>query len=144
MRLFLDTSVLVAALVEPHPAHDRALPWLQRIRDGSAAGVISAHSLAELYSILTTLPVRPRISPVTAQQLIRSNIHSTFEVVSLSADDYASVIDHLADMGILGGATYDAVILQAAAKANPDQVVTLNEKDFRRIRPDLAPMLVTP
>lgn len=144
MKLFLDTSVLVAALVEAHPAHERALPWLQRIKDGSDAGVISAHSLAELYSILTTLPVQPRISPVTAQQLITSNIRSTFEIITLTESDYASVIDHLADLGIIGGATYDAVILQAAANADPDQVVTLNEKDFRRVRPDLAPKLMTP
>jgi predicted nucleic acid-binding protein len=116
MKLFLDTSVLVAALVEAHPAHERALPWLQRIRDGTDAGVISAHSFAELYSILTTLPVRPRISPVIAQQLIASNIRGIFEVVPLSSDDYTSVIDHLADMGISGGAIYDAVILQAALR----------------------------
>jgi hypothetical protein len=54
------------------------------------------------------------------------------------------VIDHLTSLGITGGATYDAVILQAAGKSDPDQVVTLNEKDFLRLRPDLAPKLVTP
>lgn len=40
--------------------------------------------------------------------------------------------------------TSDALILQTAAKANVDQVVTLNEKDFRRVHPDLAEKIVSP
>src|SRR5437899_4686508 len=101
----LDTSVLVAAMVESHPAHDRALPWLQRVRDGSDAGLVAAHSLAELYAILTTLPVRPRISPATAGELIRTNVLAYFEVVSLDAADYAEVIQRLESLDIQGGAT---------------------------------------
>ena len=29
MKVLLDTSVLIAAMVESHPMHERALPWLQ-------------------------------------------------------------------------------------------------------------------
>jgi len=29
MKVLLDTSVLVAAMVEAHPAHEKSLPWLQ-------------------------------------------------------------------------------------------------------------------
>ncbi|MDO8722802.1 MAG: hypothetical protein Q7J31_11375 [Syntrophales bacterium] len=28
MKVLLDTSVLVAAMVEAHPAHETSLPWL--------------------------------------------------------------------------------------------------------------------
>lgn len=55
MRVLLDTSVLVAAMVEAHPAHERALPWLQRVEAGIDSGVVAAHSVAELYAVLTTL-----------------------------------------------------------------------------------------
>jgi predicted nucleic acid-binding protein len=144
VKLFLDTSVLVAAMVEAHPEHERALPWLQRIQDSSDTGAISTHSLAEVYSILTTLPVRPRITPAAARRLITHNLLGTFEVVSLSESDYAAIIDHLAGLGIAGGATYDAVILHAAAKSNVDQVVTLNERDFRRVYPALADKIIAP
>ena len=65
-------------------------------------------------------------------------------MVFLSDQDYAAVIVHLADLGIIGGATYDALILHAAAKANVDQVLTLNEKDFRRVHPALAEKIVSP
>jgi predicted nucleic acid-binding protein len=144
VRILFDTSVLVAAMVESHPAHTRALPWLQRVKGGTDTGLVAAHSLAELYAILTTLPVRPRILPTVAQQLIKCNILDVFEVVFLSDKDYAAVIDHLADLGIVGGATYDALILHAASKANVDQVVTLNETDFCRVYPDLADKIVSP
>jgi len=144
MRILLDTSMLIAAMVEAHPAHAQALPWLQRIRRGTDKGLVAAHSLAEVYAVLTTLPVHPRIPPTVAQQLIRNNVLDVFEVVSLSSDDYAAVIDYLADLGIIGGATYDALILHTAAKADVDQVVTLNEKDFRRVYPALADKIVSP
>jgi predicted nucleic acid-binding protein len=131
-------------MVESHPAHERALPWLQRVKAGSDAGLVAAHSLAELYAILTTLPVQPRLTPAVVLHLIKSNILGTFEVVYLSDSDYAAVIDHLASLGIIGGATYDALILQAAVISNADQIVTLNEKDFRRVYPALADKIVAP
>jgi predicted nucleic acid-binding protein len=40
--------------------------------------------------------------------------------------------------------TYDAVILYAAAKIGADQIITLNDRHFRRIRPDLADKIVAP
>jgi predicted nucleic acid-binding protein len=47
-------------------------------------------------------------------------------------------------MGIVGGATYDALILYAALKADADQVITLNERDFRRVYPDIADRIISP
>jgi len=130
-------------MVESHPAHARALPWVQRVQDGVDIGLVAAHSLAELYAIFTTLPVQPRIPPAVAQQLI-NNILGRFKVVFLSDEDYIAVINHLSDLGIVGGATYDALILHAAVKANADRVVTLNEKDFLRVHPALADKIVSP
>jgi predicted nucleic acid-binding protein len=142
MKILLDTSILVAAIVEAHPAHAQGLIWFKRATSAADKGYVSAHSLAETYSILTTLPVQPRISPGEARRLIQHNIIQKFEVVTLSSQDYADVIDILAEIGITGGATYDALILRAAANADVDMVVTLNEKDFRRVYPDLADKIV--
>ena len=144
MKILLDTSILVAAMVEAHPAHERGLIWFKRVTSGTDKGFVAAHSLAELYAILTTLPVHPSISPSDAQKLIKQNVAEKLEIVSLSSQDYIQVIEQLAAIGIVGGATYDALILRAAANAKIDLVVTLNEKDFRRVYPSLADKVVAP
>lgn len=144
MRVLLDTSVLVAAMVEAHPVHMGALPWLQRVKDGTDIGFVAAHSIAELYAILTTLPVQPRIAPDIARRLIRKNVFESCEVVPLSVEDYAAVIEHLCGSGIVGGVTYDALILYSATKVGVDRVITLNEKDFRRAYPELAGQISSP
>ncbi len=105
---------------------------------------MAAHTLAELYAVLTRLPVHPRIPPSLAMQLIRTNILAICKVVTLSEDDYIALLDHLASVGITGGAVYDAVLLHTAQKANVDQIVTLNESDFRRVYPALADRVVSP
>jgi predicted nucleic acid-binding protein len=144
VRILLDTSVLVAAVVEAHPMHSVALPWLQRAKTRSDAGLVSAHSIAELYAVLTTLPLRPRISPNVAVQVIERDVFDILEVIPLSADDYRAVIKSLSEMGIAGGVTYDALVVHAAAKAGAEQIVTLNQADFQRIAPALADRIVSP
>ncbi|HEV2064753.1 MAG TPA: PIN domain-containing protein, partial [Thermoanaerobaculia bacterium] len=74
MKVLFDTSVLVAAMVEPHPVHERALSWLKRARVGDFEFLVASHTLAELYAVLTTLPVRPRISPEIASRLVQQNV----------------------------------------------------------------------
>jgi len=131
-------------MVEAHPAHEQGLAWLKRVKNGTDQGFVAAHSLAELYAILTTLPVHPPISPSAALRLIQQDVIGMLEVVPLSDKDYVQVIEHLAALGIVGGATYDALILRAAMNAKVDLVVTLNEKDFRRVYPTLAEKVVSP
>jgi len=144
VRILLDTSVLVAGMVESHPAHERAFPRLQRVKAGEDSGVVAAHSVAELYAILTTLPIRPRVSPTDARRLIERNVLDTCQIVPLSDADYADVISHLASTGVAGGATYDALILHAATKVEVEEIVTLNERDFRRVYPALSDKISAP
>jgi predicted nucleic acid-binding protein len=144
VKLLFDTSVLVAAMLETHPDHAAALPWLRQIKDGTHQGVVSAHALAELYAILTRLPIRPKISAKLAGRLIKDNVLDVFEVIPLSAADYLEIIDYLSENNVIGGVTYDALHLQAAWKTNVDQVITINDKDFRRIYPHFADKIVSP
>ena len=67
MRVLLDTSVLVAALVEAHARHAQAFPWLQKTREADFQGLIATHSIAETYAVLTSLPLSPRIAPSAAR-----------------------------------------------------------------------------
>ena len=53
MKLFLDTSVLIAAVIQKHAAHERSWTVLDRVQNGKDEGFVSAHSLAELHANLT-------------------------------------------------------------------------------------------
>lgn len=144
MKVLVDTNVWVAALVEVHSHHARALPWLESVKQQTVAAVISAHTLAEVYAVLTSLLHRPMISPAQAHQLIKNNIIGQVDVVAVTVDDYLDLIRHLAQTGIAGGAVYDAVIACAAAKAKVDHIVTFNARDFRRVYPSLAASVIVP
>jgi len=144
MKILFDTSVLVAAMVEPHPMHSHAFPWLVRAKSKELDMAVSAHTLAELYAVLTTLPLIPRISPTAARRLIHDNVETTARIVSLSAQDYISVIKNLSDSGLSGGIIYDALIVRAAQKEDVKKILTLNTDDFKRVWPEGESRLVAP
>jgi len=50
--------------------------------------LVASHMMAELYGVLTTLPVRPRISPDTAVRLVLENVRKIAKIVPLSVSDY--------------------------------------------------------
>jgi predicted nucleic acid-binding protein len=143
MKVLIDTSVLVSAMLPDHIHHAHSKPWLEQAKAGACEAVISGHSLAELYSVLTTLPRTPRISPVEALQLIQQNV-TPHTLLVLSADDYVKLIEELARLGVAGGAVYDAVIAKVADLANVDHLLTLNLKDFQRVWPTGASRVVSP
>jgi len=144
MKALLDASVLVAALVEPHPEHLRALPWLAKANSRSTELVICSHTIAELYAVLSTLPVSPRITPGFAWRLIHESIEPHVSIVSLTSSEYIATVRHLSEIGLSGGAVYDALIVKAAQKAGADRIVTFNVNDFKRVWPEGASGIVAP
>jgi predicted nucleic acid-binding protein len=136
MRLLFDTSSLVAAFVPAHPAHQPSWTWLEETLAGSHQGLVATHTLAELYAVLTRLPLRPLIPPSVALQLIEENLR-TFQVVALSATDYRAVLRRLEKHNLTGGSVYGALIAQAALKGKAEGLVTLNPSHFRRLGSDI-------
>ena len=144
MRVLADSSVLIAAMVESHPDHSRAFPWLRRAITGEIDLVVSAHTLLETYAVLTTLPVRPRIRPDTARRLIRDNVASVATVVALDLGDYEAVLDDVSTLALPGGIVYDALVARAARKSAADKLVTLNVADFRRVWLEASDRVIEP
>jgi predicted nucleic acid-binding protein len=144
LKVFFDTSVLVAASVEPHPMHERSLVWLKRAKAEELEMLVASHTIAELYGVLTTLPVRPRITPDTALRLILENVRKIAKVVPLSVSDYEATIERLAELGISGGAVYDALIARAAEKSGAERLLALNASDFERVWPEGTSLLSLP
>jgi predicted nucleic acid-binding protein len=135
MKTLFDTSVLVAAIVEPHPMHTRALPWLQRAKAGKIDFLVASYTLAELYAVLTTLPLKPRISPLTAWRLVHDNVETSAKIISLSPSDYKDTVKHMSELGLTGGIIYDALIVKAAQKSGVERLLTFNADDFIRLWP---------
>ncbi|MSQ93492.1 MAG: PIN domain-containing protein [Gemmataceae bacterium] len=65
MRALLDSSTLIAAMLPDHVHHSPAHAWLSQAKLGTFEFVVSGHSLAEVYSVLTRLPRTP---PITAAE----------------------------------------------------------------------------
>jgi predicted nucleic acid-binding protein len=135
VRVLADTSVLVAAMVEAHPDHDRAFPWLRDAKTGRHDLYVATHSLAEAYAVLTALPVQPRITPAIARRLLRENVESVATLVELRSGDYRRVLDEVSSLGLSGGVLYDALAAHAARKARVEKLLTFNVADFRRVWP---------
>jgi predicted nucleic acid-binding protein len=143
MKVLFDTSVLVAAFEASHPRHAVCLPWLQRAQSQEIDGYFSTHTLAELYSVLTRLPVRPTITPTIAQRLIDENLN-LLVVIPLTADDYQQAIARMVRLNLPGGGIFDALIAQAALQAEVDILLTLNPNHFTRLGEDLAQQVRVP
>lgn len=145
MKIFFDTSVLVAALTELHPMNRIALPWLEKAAKGKIDAYMCSHSLAEVYSALTRLPISPRISPAEAG-LIVNNIpeKKLARIIELKTADYWSAIQRVAELGLSGGVIYDALLVAAARRMKADRILTFNRKHFQRLAPLSNGFIVSP
>ena len=135
MRIFFDTSVLVAASERAHPHWVQAKPALLRVVNGEDAGFASLHSLAEVYAALTRLPVQPRIDASQALHIIRDNILPHFEFIPIEKADYIASLQTVAGSGWGGAKIYDALLLQCAQKCGAERIYTFNLGDFRELAP---------
>jgi predicted nucleic acid-binding protein len=133
----LDTSAVVAALMPAHPRHAWARPYF-----GVEGASVCAHTLAELYAVLTGSP-QFRVSPEGATRTVEA-LAAHLKVVPLEPVMYIRATQRLAGLGVGGGAIYDALIAEAALGAGAEQLVTLNAKHFVRLGEDVALRTVTP
>ncbi len=143
MRLALDTSVLVAALVEPHPFHARAIRWLEEMTTGRASGECTWHAVAEAWSVLTRIPVEPSISPALGWIAVQRLLEHV-EAVPTSGEVYRRAIGRCAEVGLRSGTVFDALHLVSAESREVQAFVTFNPADFERLRVDGSPPVVVP
>lgn len=141
MKAFFDTSVLVAVFMEDHEHHERSF----RVFAGSdkKSACCAAHSLAEIYSTLTRMPGRNRLSGEQVFLFLES-IRERLALVALSGDEYSAAIREAAGAGVTGGTIYDALIAQCALKAKADTLYTWNTRHFEQFGPAIAKRLSTP
>jgi predicted nucleic acid-binding protein len=129
-----DTSVLVASLIGDHSHHGETFPLIKRILKGDLKGSISAHTLAETFSVLTSYPGNPPLSLLQARQTLYEKVKKIFKIVPLTAVDYELATDLCIERNLRGGVIYDALIGQSAIKVKAKALVTWNLKHFERFK----------
>ena len=145
MKVFFDTSILVAASERSHPHRAQAWPALQRVASGVDQGFMSVHSIAETYAALTRLPVQPRIHPTEAARIVTENILRHFEAIPAGKEEYLQALAWVRDGGWSGAKVYDALLLACAARSPAERIYTFNLGDFRLLAPaDLLAKVCVP
>lgn len=119
MTLAVDTSAAIALIMSSHVAH-RVVR--RRLRGHDL--VLTQHSLAETYSVLTRLPGDARVAPADAVRLIDANFGPPALVPATVAEAVPTL---LAELNIVGGAVYDGLV-GLAARSNS---LSLATRDLR-------------
>lgn len=141
MKAFFDTSVLVPIFYGEHIHHQPSLHLFVRFNRSNAS--CGAHSLAEVYSTLTRMPGRDRVSPEQAM-LFLGNIRERLSVVALTGNEYADALETFSALGIVGGAIYDALLARCAIKAKAEAIYTWNLRHYQQCGAEVARLLRTP
>jgi predicted nucleic acid-binding protein len=139
--IFLDTSVLVAIAQADHVHHVRSRELWNRC--GAEQTSASAHTLAEFYSAVTSMPPGIRVSGRDAM-LALDTFLKRIVPIALTADEYVETLRSCASMRLAGGTIYDALHVACARKANAERIYTWNVRHFQRAAPDLAERIVAP
>ena len=106
--------------------------------------IVASHTLAELYAVLSTLPIKPRISPAVAWRLVHENIVAISKVIALTSAEYSDVLKQVSQSGLIGGIVYDALIARVAQKAKVQRLLTFNSEHFRRVWPTGEHIILNP
>ena len=131
---FVDTGILVGALLEKHPEHAACLEALE----ASEVPFTDAHALAETFATLTGFYKVPVASAVELTLAVKSSV----PIESLSLADYENSIGEAQRRGVMGGGIYDSLHATFARRKGARRVVTRNPSHFAHVAPDLE--ILTP
>jgi predicted nucleic acid-binding protein len=141
VKAFFDTSVLVPVFYADHVHHQASL--LRFIEFEKSSGCCGAHSLAEVYSTLTRMPGKHRISSEQAMLFIDS-ICERLSLIALDGEEYAKALSASAALGMVGGAIYDALLAHCALKAQAETIYSWNARHYAQCGPEVTRRLQTP
>jgi predicted nucleic acid-binding protein len=102
-----DSSVLLAALAEWHPAHEASRAALKQ--DDRA---LIAHAALEATSVLSRMPEPLRVTPSVVVDGLNRDYPTPW--LALSGRDQQAFLSRAVDAELRGGALYDALIAATA------------------------------
>jgi predicted nucleic acid-binding protein len=128
-RFLADSNCLIAVMCGWHEHHQATIESLDRRADGGEELIVAAHSLLEVYAVLTRLPEPHALAPDVAGDLVRAN-WGRVRTIALTASDVHALIRRDAEGGVGGGRTYDSVIAASAIKGDASAILTWNVRNF--------------
>jgi predicted nucleic acid-binding protein len=139
MIAFIDTSVLVAAVVSTEAFHEECDVLL----DGVGLGMFS-HGLAETFSTLTGGRRSFQMPAPLATHLLEEDYLPCLTLTSLTPSEMLRAMRDAEFRGVRGGAIFDYLHLVAARKAKATKLYTLNVSNFRAFHRTGDPEIVHP
>jgi predicted nucleic acid-binding protein len=131
MSVFLDTSVLLAGLVDFGPQSAPAQSLMHAVAEQRITATATAwHCCLEFFSVATRLPPEFRVTATDAVTLLQAEVFPRMAVHDLPATDRTSLLQAAAHDRIVGGRIYDAHIAEVARAAGATVVVTDNRRHF--------------
>jgi predicted nucleic acid-binding protein len=131
VSLFLDTSVLVAGLIDFGPQSAPAQSLFHAVVEKRASGPATAlHCCLEFFSVATRLPAEFRLQPADALTLLEHEVFARMVVADLPPGDRLTMFRTAAHDGITGGRIYDAHIAETARSLGVTTIVTDNRRHF--------------
>lgn len=121
----VDSSVVVPAFASWHTGHAEALALL------AESSEIVAHAALESYSVLTRLPAPHRAPPAVVRDYLVERFPAPW--LTLTAGEQRAFLERLPELGVSGGAVYDALIA-ATASARDAELVTLDARALETYR----------
>jgi predicted nucleic acid-binding protein len=131
---FLDTGILVGAVLKSHPEHEACLSAVE----DSDRPFTNAHALAETFSALTGFYK----VPTDAATELTLGLRDSVVVEALALTDYETAIREARSRGVMGGGIYDSLHATFARRKKAGQIVTRNPSHFEHAAPDIE--ILTP
>ena len=131
VAIFLDTSVLLAGLVDFGPQSAPAQSVLHAIAEKQVSRPAAAwHCCLEFFSVSTRLPPEFRLNLVDAVRLLEAEVFARMAVHDLPAGDRLPMLAVAAQDGTAGGRIYDTHIADVARAAGATVIMTDNRRHF--------------
>ena len=129
--VFLDTSVLLAGLIDFGPQSAPAQSLMHAVAEKRVAAVATAwHCCLEFFSVATRLPAEFRVTPADAALLLTEEVFSRVTVHDLPSGERLAMLQAAGRDGVAGGRIYDSHIAEVARAAGATVVVTDNRRHF--------------
>ena len=126
---FLDTGILVGAVLKRHPEHEQCVAAFEQFPDRFT----DAHALAETFATLTGFY---KVPTQVATELTL-NLKRALAVEALALRDYETAIREARSRGVMGGGIYDSLHATFARRKNVRRIVTRNPSHFAHVAPDV-------